>query len=87
MHRQPPNRPSKEARVFYVLAWCVGGMVAWYLLGIAVFALWGLATVGEVGNLVGLSPALTAPLGFLAGLVIGLWRDRRFSRAAREGAP
>jgi membrane protease YdiL (CAAX protease family) len=64
--------PQPKAMV--AVAWGVGGGVLWIIVGTLLLAAVQQATVGDVGNLVGLIPALTAPVGFVIGTLFGWMR-------------
>ncbi len=67
-------RLDPQPRAMIAVAWGVAGGVVWTTLGTLLLALYQRVSVGEVGNLVGLIPSLTAPLGFVIGAVIGWGR-------------
>jgi membrane protease YdiL (CAAX protease family) len=60
-----------QPRAMIAVAWGVAGGVVWTVLGTLLLALYQHFTLGEVGNLVGLIPSLTAPVGFVVGAVVG----------------
>jgi hypothetical protein len=67
-----------QPRWITAVRWGFAGGLIWAIAGTIGYAAW-LSWVQrtEVGNLVGLIPALTAPIGFVIGAVIGWLRAPR----------